>query len=346
MKAVLLVEPGQLVVDDVAQPDPGPGDVRVAVGGVGICGSDMNVFRGKWPAPTYPWIQGHEAFGRIEAVGSGIDPARLGEVVVIEPNVPCGQCDPCRRGLTSSCRNRQSLGMNRPGALAEMVVVPNQHAWQIHGPPAVDLVCVEPLTVIETALRRLAAAQPQNALVVGVGSQGLLACLALVSRDVPVYALDVNPARVAFAATLGAKPLRDETPPAAIDLVIDTAGSAASLTTALEHAAIGGTIITLGLNDQPFEISAQLLVRRQLTIRGSLTYDHPDGFRTTVAKVQGGVIAPGRVISDVYPIDEAQRAFDACDAAAGKTWIRLFDQADPVWGSADAIATAARSPSR
>ena len=71
VKAALLVEPGRIVVDDVPSPTPGPDEVRIAVGGVGLCGSDLSVFRGAWTPPTYPWIMGHEAFGTIEAVGQG-----------------------------------------------------------------------------------------------------------------------------------------------------------------------------------------------------------------------------------------------------------------------------------
>ena len=69
MKAALLVRPGQIVVEEIPEPEVGRDEVRIAVGGVGLCGSDLSVFSGTWAAPSYPWVMGHEAFGTIEAVG-------------------------------------------------------------------------------------------------------------------------------------------------------------------------------------------------------------------------------------------------------------------------------------
>ena len=67
MRAALLIRPGVIVIDDVADPEVGPDDVLVEVGGVGLCGSDVSVFRGTWTAPSYPWLLGHEIFGVVEA---------------------------------------------------------------------------------------------------------------------------------------------------------------------------------------------------------------------------------------------------------------------------------------
>lgn len=322
MKAALLIAPGEIRIDEIPEPGPGPHEVRIAVGGVGLCGSDLSIFRGTWAAPQYPWVQGHEAFGWIDAVGAGVDRSRLGEMVVVEPNMPCFRCDQCRLGRTSACRERLSLGMNRFGALVEKFVVPSANAWSLKG-TAEDLVCVEPLTVVETAIRRLFDPLPDTALVVGAGSQGLLACLALAGRGPEVHAIDVNPARAAFARTLGALELERGGPIGGMALVIDTVGTPASTAVALEHVAIGGTILVLGLDAQAFELSAQTLVRRQLTIRGSLTYDHPADFGMTVDHVREGTIAPGRVITDEFPLDQAQRAFESSGRNRGKTWIRV-----------------------
>jgi threonine dehydrogenase-like Zn-dependent dehydrogenase len=322
MKAARLIRPGVVVVDDVAPPSPGPDEVLVAVGGVGLCGSDISVFRGDWATPDLPWILGHEAFGRIEAVGEGVPSERVGARVVIEPNVPCARCSQCRRGRPSSCLNRRSLGMNRPGALAEKVAVPSPFAWTIAVERAEDLVCVEPLTVVETALRRLPTDIPAAAMVVGVGAQGLLMCLALSRRGVEVHALDLNAERVALATTLGARPASIESTER-FDLVVDSAGTPASMRTALAHVEIGGTLLVLGLDDRPFEISAAQLVRRQLVIRGSLTYDHPADFRDVISLVEGGQLTPGLIVTNEYPLAGVQTAFDASGSAPGKTWVRV-----------------------
>jgi alcohol dehydrogenase/L-iditol 2-dehydrogenase len=327
MRAALLIRPGEIVIGDVPEPVPGPDDVRIAVGGVGLCGSDLSVYTGKWTAPEYPWIQGHEAFGTVEAVGERVASDRLGEVVVVEPNIACFECPQCARGLTSSCARRRSVGMNRAGALAEKLVVPSANAWAVSGPSELDLVCVEPLAVAEAALRRLGDPVPASALVIGVGSQGLLMSLSLVARGATVLAHDVNPGRLALAASLGAGALSPDDAAASVDLVVDTVGIPASFEVALRHVAIGGTVLVLSLDATPLEISAQTLVRRQLVIRGSLTYDHPGDFRTTVARVRAGAVAPGRVITDEYPLVEAQRAFAASGSAQGKTWIRVAGSA-------------------
>lgn len=327
MRAALLVRPGEIVIGDVADPVPGPDDVCIAVGGVGLCGSDLSVFSGKWTAPRYPWIQGHEAFGRVEAVGERVPADRIGEVVVVEPNAPCFQCQQCASGLTSACVRRESIGMNRAGALAEKLVVPSRHAWALPGSTEQDLVCVEPLAVVEAALRRLGDPVPASGLVIGVGSQGLLMVLSLVTRGVTVFAHDVNERRLAHATTLGAHALPPGDPVTSVHLVVDTVGTPASIEVGLRHVATGGTMLVLSLDATPFEMSAQALVRRQLVVRGSLTYDHPGDFRSTVARVRDGAVAPGRAITDEYPLVEAQKAFEASGLARGKVWIRVAGSA-------------------
>jgi alcohol dehydrogenase/L-iditol 2-dehydrogenase len=323
MKAALLIEPERLEVNEVPDPQPGPGEVRISVGGVGLCGSDLSVFTGRWKAPRYPWIMGHEAFGVVDALGSGVSPERIGQTVVVEPNVACFACDQCSRGWTSACASRQSVGMNRPGALAERLVVPSRFAWSVPELPATDLVCVEPTAVVLAALRRFGTPLPPSSLVVGVGAQGLIMSLALLERGVAVYAEDVNPIRVALAAALGSLPTAGE--PRRHHLVVDTVGSPSSMAVALEGVEAGGTLLCLGLDSRPLALSAESLVRRQVTLRGSLTYDHPGDFELAIATIAEGRLAPGRIVTDEYPLEEAQLAFERSGSARGKTWIRIAD---------------------
>ena len=125
--------------------------------------------------------------------------------------------------------------MNRPGALAEQLVVPGDNAWSIPGQAARDLVCVEPLAVIEAAFRRMGDPPIGTALVIGVGSQGLLATLSLVARGTAVLVHDVNPARVALATSLGARALDPDDAAVSVDLVVDTVGTSAAVDVALRH---------------------------------------------------------------------------------------------------------------
>jgi alcohol dehydrogenase/L-iditol 2-dehydrogenase len=321
VKAALLIEPEHLEADEVPDPQPGSGEVRISVGGVGLCGSDMSVFTGRWKAPSYPWIMGHEAFGVVDALGPGVNKDRIGQVVVVEPNVACLACDQCSRGWTSACARRQSVGMNRQGALAEWLVVPSRFAWSIPEMPATDLVCVEPTAVVLAALRRLGTPLPPSALVVGVGAQGLIMSLALLERGVAVYAEDVNPNRVALAAALGSLPTDGD--PRRHHLVVDTVGSPSSMAVALDRVEVGGTLLCLGLDSRPLALSAQTLVRHQVTLRGSLTYDHPGDFELAIATIAEGRFAPGRIVTDEYPLAEAQLAFERSGSARGKTWIRI-----------------------
>ena len=326
MKAALLVRPGEVVVDAIPEPAVGPDDVSIAVGGVGLCGSDLSVFSGKWTAPAYPWVMGHEAFGTIEAIGPGVPRERIGQTVVVEPNVACFTCDQCRRGWTSACVSRQSVGMNRPGALAERLVVPSRFAWPITGVAPTDLVCVEPTAVVLAALRRLGTPVPESVLVIGVGAQGLLMSLALVERGVMVHVHDVNQDRVASAVGLGAVVAATDESSPRFHLVVDTVGSPASVEVALGRLEVGGTLLFLGLDGRPLDLTAQTVVRRQLVLRGSLTYDHPGDFEAAIAVVRDGSFAPGRIVSDAYALEDAQLAFERSGTTAGKTWIRVGEE--------------------
>jgi alcohol dehydrogenase/L-iditol 2-dehydrogenase len=211
--------------------------------------------------------------------------------------------------------------MNRPGALAERLVVPAPFARTIDGVGPTDLVCIEPLTVVLASLRRLGGVPP-SALVVGVGSQGMLMTLALLDRGVDVAASDVNAARVTFAASLGARPLETAAEDR-FDLVVDSVGTSGSIDVAFAHLAVGGTLLILGLAGQPLELTAQAIVRRQAIIRGSLTYDHPGDFGSTVDLVREGRIRPGRIVTNEFPLADAQLAFETSGSAVGKTWIRV-----------------------
>lgn len=121
MRAARLHGPRVLRVEEVPLPDLWPGEVLIRVERVGICGSDVHLYNGHRPAP-YPLILGHEAIGRIPAVGDGGPEELKGRRVVVEPNIPCTVCPLCRRGRGTVCPNKRVIGVNTDGAFAECPV--------------------------------------------------------------------------------------------------------------------------------------------------------------------------------------------------------------------------------
>jgi alcohol dehydrogenase/L-iditol 2-dehydrogenase len=134
--------------------------------------------------------------------------------------------------------------------------------------------------------------------------------------------VDVNEGRQAFARQLGIA--TRGTDDGQVDLVVDTVGSPDANASALSYASAGATVLVLGLDDRPLQVDARTLVRRQLELRGSLTYDHPSDFGNTLARITAGEAAgPGRVLSRSFPIEDAQAAFEQGPSAPGKTWITV-----------------------
>jgi threonine dehydrogenase-like Zn-dependent dehydrogenase len=320
--AVLDHTDGKLrIVDDWPEPTAGPGQVTVAVHAVGICGSDLALLGGHRRPPKRPWVPGHETLGEIAGTGPGVDVARLGERVVIEPNVPCFACPACAAGRTSACPQRASLGFTAPGTLAERVTVPARFAWPV---PADwtddDAVCAEPLAVAQAAIRRAGDAARGRWLVIGAGSQGLLMCLALAARGITPYALEPHPGRLELAGELGAKAAGEHD--LGFDVVFETSGSPAAFAESLRRAAPGATIVLIGMSGQPLSLTTQTVVMRQFTVRGSLIYDHPGDFAATL-RSPASVLRPGRVLRARYPLEDAGLAFEVARQVPGKTLIRV-----------------------
>jgi 2-desacetyl-2-hydroxyethyl bacteriochlorophyllide A dehydrogenase len=325
LRAVVLgAEPWSLsVVDDWPEPRADSGQVVVRVRGVGVCGSDLSLLSGHWRPPYRPWVPGHEAFGEIVAAGPGVGRERIGQRVAIEPNFPCLACPACRSGLTSGCSDRRSLGFSVPGTLAEQIAVPASFAWEVPSDWSdEDAVCTEPLTVALAAIRRsglsgFVSGADVRCLVVGVGSQGAMLCAGLVASGLRPHVIEPHAGRRLLAGELGARVAGADD--GDFDVVFETSGTSAALADAVERTAAGGTVVLIGLASKPAPLATEVVVRRQLRIQGSLTYDHPRDFAAVVKRN----LHPGRVLRACYPLAEAEHAFRAAREVPGKTWIRL-----------------------
>ena len=334
MQAAILEAPRQLVVRETAEPRPADDEVVVGVELSGVCGSDVSLFAGSRPA-AYPLILGHEAVGRIVQPGrSGL---AEGTRVVIEPNIPCGTCDVCRRGRGNVCPVKRSLGLNVPGAFAERVAVP---AGFVHPVPAEvaprDAVGLEPLAVAVRAFRLGGATSGDPVAVVGCGNEGLLVVQVAAAMGARVLAADMRAEVLSTAEQLGAsRTLQvspDETPAAtgarlAAEwgplVVFECAGAAAAVEVALHAPAPGGRVVLVGLAPKAVPLLPLHFVRRGLSLVGSLIYDHPEDFVQSIELVRSGRVRPSALAACVYPLGQAAMALER--VAAGGTGKTLLD---------------------
>jgi L-iditol 2-dehydrogenase len=205
MKAALSVGPREVRIEEMADPQPGPGEVVCRVVACGVCGSDV---LDEWVARKVPAVLGHEVVGEVEALGEGTTGVAVGDRVVIHHHAPCGECRRCRRGHETLCEQFRATALD-PGGFAERVRVPPELAGEllaIDGVDAERATFVEPLACVLRAFARSGLRAGDSLLVVGAGTSGLLAIAAAHARAVDaVWVRETRPERLERALGLGAE---------------------------------------------------------------------------------------------------------------------------------------------
>jgi L-iditol 2-dehydrogenase len=319
MKAAILHAPLDLRIESARQPEPGAGDALVRVAVAGLCGTDYSIYSGDRRV-AYPRVMGHEFVGRVEAVGDGVTTLRVGDRVAVEPNYSCGTCPLCREGNRNICLSRNAIGIDSDGCFAELARVPARCCWA--APTSVadeDLVLTEPLAVVVRAVARGAVRAGETAAVVGAGTLGLLAVQVLRARGARVLAVSRSTRRFALARELGAEtthaveagPLeavaRAFSRREGVDVVIETAGTADAVTHALSLVRPGGRVVLTGLPHEATPVAFFSVVRREVTIVGSMIYQ--DEFGEAMRLVAAGQVRTRPLVTDRFTLDELARAF-------------------------------------
>lgn len=323
MRAAVLVAPRHIELTD-SWPEPvcGAGDVIVAVTGVATCGTDLAYVHGKREIVEGGLVVGHEAIGVVVAVGHEVDLSRIGQRVAIEPNYPCTECRMCRAGIPSLCTQRRSPVVTEQGFLAERVAVPADFAWPL--PEHVsdeDAVCIEPLAVALSAVRRAGdLASRERIAIAGAGSIGRILTDALHRRGITPAIFDLSEERVQAAVALGARPVE---PGERFDLVFETTGSGPGGAAGLELVDPAGLFMVIGVGETPIPVDTKVLVRRGITMTGSMIYDHPHDYASVIDTVARGDARPGAVLHPAFSFEDAQEALVGAAERVGKTWIRV-----------------------
>ncbi len=276
-------EPG-LWLQDVPVPEIGINDVLIRVDRTGICGTDLHIYNwDDWAKKTIPvpMVVGHEFVGEVAAVGSNVTDFFPGEVVSGEGHVVCGHCRNCLAGRRHLCAHTKGIGVNRPGAFAEYVAVPQTNVW--HHDPAIDrdvAAIFDPFgNAVHTALSFDVLGE--DVLITGAGPIGIMAAAVVRHAGARhVVVTDVNPYRLELARKMGATlalDVRQDSVAAAqkklgmkegFDVGLEMSGNPAAFRDMLANMCHGGKIAMLGIPSEEIAIDWNTVVFNMLTIKG------------------------------------------------------------------------------
>lgn len=285
MKALVKAKAEEgLWLQDIPEPKIGINDVLIRVLKTGICGTDLHIYNwDAWAQKTIPvpMAVGHEFIGRIEEVGSNVNDFHPGDLVSGEGHVTCGRCRNCMAGRRHLCAHTQGVGVNRPGAFAELVALPMANIWR-HDPGIdYDVASIyDPFgNAVHTALKFPVLGE--DVLVTGAGPIGIMA--AAVARHAGarfVVITDINPARLELARKVGVTLAVNtkETPLAEVqkqlgmhegfDVGLEMSGNPAAFREMLANMAHGGRIAMLGIPPEPIAIDWNEVIFKMITIKG------------------------------------------------------------------------------
>jgi len=315
MRALILDRPGEISVGMRPMPSIADGEVLLRVQLVGLCGTDLNSFRGKNPLVSYPRVPGHEISATVADSSNGLS---SGTHVTLLPYTSCGECASCLRQRPNSCEFNQTLGVQRDGALTEYISVPA--AKIVRGNLSLKELClVEPLSIGFHAVARGQVTVKDTVAVLGCGGVGLGAVAAASFAGAATIAIDVDDRKLEIARKAGArhcinsqaedchKALREITNGLGPDVFIEAIGLPQTFRLAVEEVAYTGRVVYIGYAKEPVSYETRLFVLKELDIRGSRNA-LPGDFRAAVQMLEAKLFPVEDAVSLVVSLDEAPDA--------------------------------------
>jgi len=326
MRASVLRGVADVELEERPVPAPGSGEVLVRVTAVGVCGSDVHYYEhgrlGQFVVES-PLVLGHEAGGRVEAVGAGVRSLVPGQRVSLEPGVPCRTCLQCLAGRYNLCPDIAFFATPPyDGAFTEFVVLPEAFVFAVPDSVSDDAAALlEPLSVGVWACRRGGVAPGCRVLVTGAGPIGLICAQAARAYGASqVWISDVNPRRLALAAQLGAVPL-DVTHRSVrewgveADVLLECSGNSRATTEAIRTLARAGRVVLIGMGADEVPMPLPYIQGRELWLTGAFRYANT--WPTAIDLVASGRVDLDALVTGHFGLADTEKALTAAKRDAG-----------------------------
>lgn len=332
MKAVMKVAPGvgHVALQDVEEPFPRPGQVKIRVRAAGLCGTDLHIYKDEFRSFP-PVVLGHEVAGEIAELGDGVDGIDLGTRVTTETYFStCGVCRYCRNGQSNLCLNRRSIGSAVNGGFTQYLVVPARNIHRL--PPGVDFqagALTEPLACVVHGVLGTPTVMPGDiAVIAGPGAIGLLTLQVVKAAGATVVVLgtDADQQRLELARSLGADyvvNVQREDPADLVaqitpeglgaDVVYECSGAGPAAQQLLELVRRRGRFVQIGLFGKPVAWDLDQICFKELVVTGS-NASTPPAWTRALQLLANGSVQTSPLISHVFDVTDWQRAFDTFEA--------------------------------
>ncbi|MDC7675792.1 zinc-binding alcohol dehydrogenase family protein [Asticcacaulis machinosus] len=300
MKSVICEAPHALGIGERSLPERHAGEVLIRIGRVGLCGTDYHIFAGNQPFLAYPRVMGHELAGTVAETDAG-SAFREGDLVTVNPYLPCGRCIACRKGKPNCCVDIRVLGVHIDGGMTEFVSVPESAVIAVEGLTPDQAAMVEFLAVGAHAVRRGNARVADRALIVGAGPIGVGTALFAAMSGADVTLIDTSSERLTYArerigiahtAVVDAHVdtyLSDRTDGEFFDIVFDCTGSARAIEKGFAYVAHGGRYVLVSVVKDTISFADPEFHKREMQLIGSRNATSEDFARVISAIRQGHI---------------------------------------------------------
>ncbi|SET38197.1 zinc-dependent alcohol dehydrogenase [Thalassotalea agarivorans] len=325
MQAAQYIGNKSFKIVDAATIAPQEGEVRLDVGYVGICGTDMHIYHGVMDQRVNPPATiGHEISGVVAELGKGVEGFNVGDKVVVRPLDYCGECPTCEAGYSHVCQNLKFMGIDTPGAF--------QNSWTVKArtlhklPDNVSLklgALVEPLAVACHDIRRANVKAGEKAVVIGGGPIGQLVALVAKSVGAEVLISEVNDARLDFAKQYGVKtinPMKEDieayvqewTGTKGAEVVFEVSGVQPAIDVMTKIAAVRGRICMVAIHANAPQVDLFQFFWKELELLGARVYERED-FDMAIELISSGKVSLEPFISSINNLDDIGQAFANMD---------------------------------
>lgn len=330
MKSIIINRPGDVEIRETEIPRPQKGEALLKVLYGGICGSDLGTYRGTFAYVSYPRTPGHEFSAEIieiEENNRGLTP---GMIVTCNPYFNCTSCYACQKGRVNCCTSNETMGVQREGAFSEYITMPIERIYDGQGLSPKTLALIEPFCISYHGVSRADIQQKDRVLVIGAGTIGVLAAVAAKSRGAKVYIADVAEQKLTFAvnefgldgAIVNDGPesflekISQVTKGSGFDAAIEAVGLPSTFQNCIDAAVFGGTVVQIGVGKKNLDFNFTMIQKKELNIFGSRNALKKD-FLELIQLVKSGRVDLDKIVTNIYPMEEAAKAFADFDRNAG-----------------------------